>query len=218
MAIPFEELNKINPSHIIELFELELTVGKHIATGNPQGLPTIYRFHAGANLNSFGEVVFQENSYQRVAVETQGFEKNSTGSLSRPTITFSNLGGIVRNPSTGIARTMSDFLANVNKVTPHNDLLGAKLTRKMPLASALDDGNFITGSNPSASNPFNPNVDTSNGTDDRLRDEIFVIDRKAIENRRVVQFELTQAHDLENKLIPQRVVTRDIFPAVGTFA
>ena len=62
MAIPFAELTKINPSSIIELFELELTVGKHIATGNPQNLPTTYRFHAGANLNSFGEVVFQSNS------------------------------------------------------------------------------------------------------------------------------------------------------------
>ena len=77
MAIPFAELNKINPSHIIELFELELTVGKHIATGNPQGLPTVYRFHAGANLNNFGEVIFQSNSYQRVAVQTQGFEKKA---------------------------------------------------------------------------------------------------------------------------------------------
>ena len=59
MAIPFAELNKVNPSSIIELFEIELSVGKHIATGNPQSLPTIYRFHAGANLNSFGEIIFQ---------------------------------------------------------------------------------------------------------------------------------------------------------------
>ena len=205
MAIPFAELNKINPSSIIELFELELTVGKHIATGNPQGLPTIYRFHAGANLNSFGEVVFQENSYQRVAVQTQGFEKNSTGVISRPTITFSNLGGILQNPATGLVITMSDFLAIVNKVTPHNDLIGAKLTRKMPLASALDNDNF------SGTNPF------GTPSADRLRDEIFVIDRKAIESRQVVQFELTAAHDLENKLIPQRTVTRELFPAVGTF-
>ena len=206
MAIPFAELNKINPSHIIELFELELTVGKHIATGNPQGLPTTYRFHAGANVNSFGEVVFQSNSYQRVAVQTQGFEKKSTGVLTRPVITFSNLGGIVQNPSTGAVITMSDFLAIVNQVTPHNDLIDAKLTRKMPLASALDNANFSSGTNP---------FGTSSA--DRLRDEIFVIDRKAIENRQVVQFELTAAHDLENRLIPQRTVTRDLFPAAGTF-
>ena len=206
MAIPFTELNKINPSHIIELFELELTVGKHIATGNPQGLPTTYRFHAGANLNSFGEVIFQSNSYQRVAVQTQGFEKKSTGVLTRPVITFSNLGGIVQNPSTGLVITMTDFLAIVNEVTPHNDLIDAKLTRKMPLASALDNANFSSGTNPFGT----PSAD-------RLRDEIYVIDRKAIENRQVVQFELTAAHDLENRLIPQRTVTRDLFPAAGTF-
>jgi len=206
MAIPFVELNKINPSSIIELFELELTVGTHIAAGNPQSLPTVYRFHAGANLNNFGEVIFQSNSYQRVAVQIEGFEKKSTGTISRPTITFSNLGGIVQNSSTGLVITMSDFLNSVNQVTPHNDLIGAKLTRKMPLASALDNSNFSSGSNPFGT-----------PSSDRLRDEIFVIDRKAVENRQVVQFELTAAHDLENRLIPQRVVTRDLFPAVGTF-
>ena len=206
MAIPFVELNKINPSSIIELFELELTVGTHIAAGNPQNLPTVYRFHAGANLNNFGEVIFQSNSYQRVAVEVQGFEKKSTGTISRPTITFSNLGGIVQNPSTGLVITMSDFLNSVNLVTPHNDLIDAKLTRKMPLASALDNSNFSSGSNPFGT-----------PSSDRLRDEIYVIDRKAVENRQVVQFELTAAHDLENRSIPQRVVTRDLFPAVGTF-
>lgn len=206
MAIPFAELNKINPSSIIELFELELTVGKHIPNPNTQNLPTVYRFHAGANLNNFGEVIFQSNSYQRVAVQTQGFERNSTGVISRPTITFSNLGGIVQNPATGLVITMSDFLQSVNQVTPHNDLIDAKFTRKMPLASALDNANFSSGTNPFGT----PSAD-------RLRDEIFVIDRKAVENRQVVQFELTAAHDLENRLVPQRVVTRELFPAVGTF-
>ena len=206
MAIPFVELNKINPSSIIELFELELTVGTHIAAGNPQNLPTVYRFHAGANLNNFGEVIFQSNSYQRVAVQIEGFEKKSTGTISRPTITFSNLGGFVQNPTSGTVSTMSDFLNSVNQVTPHNDLIGAKLTRKMPLASALDNSNFSSGSNPFGT-----------PSSDRLRDEIFVIDRKAVENRQVVQFELTAANDLENREIPQRVVTRDLFPAVGTF-
>tara|TARA_R100000353_G_scaffold47813_2_gene38037 strand:+ start:1313 stop:1936 length:624 start_codon:yes stop_codon:yes gene_type:complete len=206
MAIPFAELNKINPSSVIELFELELEVGKHIATGNPQNLPTIYRFHAGANLNNFGEVVFQSNSYQRVAVKIEGFERKSSGVLPRPTITFSNLGGINRDPSTNNVITMSDFLATVNTVTPHNDLIDAKVTRKMPLASALDNANFASGSNPFGT----PSTD-------RLRDEIFVIDRKSAENRQFIQFELTAAHDLENRLVPQRVVTRDLFPAVGTF-
>ena len=206
MAIPFAELSKINPSSLIELFELDLTVGKHIATGNPQNLPTTYRFHAGANLNSFGEVIFQSNAYQRIAVKIEGFERKSTGVLPRPTITFSNLGGINQNPATDQVITMSDFLQIVNKVTPNNDLIDAKITRKLPLASALDNSNFASGTNPFGT-----------PSSDRLRDEIFVIDRKAVENRQIVQFELTAAHDLENRLVPQRVVTRDLFPAVGTF-
>jgi len=206
MTIPFSELNKVNPSSVIELFELELTVGTHIATGNPQNLPTVYRFHAGANLNNFGEVIYQSNAYQRVAVKVSGFERNSRGVVPRPLITFSNVGGIVQNPATGLIITMSDFLNNVNLVTPHNDLVNAKLTRKMPLASALDNANFASGSNPFGT-----------PSSDRLRDEIFVIDRKATENRRVIEFELTAAHDLQNRQIPQRVVTRDLFPAVGTF-
>ena len=211
MAIPFAELNKINPSSIIELFELELTVGTHITTGNPLGLPTVYRFHAGANLNNFGEIVYKQNSYQRVPVKAEGFEKTGSGVIPRPTLVFSNLGGIVQDTDTQQIITMSDFLIGVNQVTPNNDLIDAKFTRKLPLASSLDDQNFISGTN-----PFNT-ADTSEGLDDRLRDEIFTIDRKAIENRQIIQFELAAAHDLENKLIPQRVVTRDIFPAVGRF-
>ena len=211
MAIPFTELNKINPSSVIELFELELTVGTHIAAGNPQNLPIVYRFHAGANLNNFGEIKYRNNSYQRVAVKVTGFEKNSRGVIPRPLLTFSNVGGIVQNPATGLIITMSDFLNNVNLVTPHNDLVNAKLTRKMPLASALDNDNFAPIGNNAPVNPF------GTPSSDRLRDEIFIIDRKSIENRQIVEFELTAAHDLQNRQIPQRVVTRDLFPAVGTF-
>ena len=97
MAIPFAELNKINPSSVIELYELELTVGLHIPTGNPNNLDTVFRFHAGANLNNFGQIIFNGNSYQRVAVKAEGFEDTSTGTIPRPTITFSNLGGITKD-------------------------------------------------------------------------------------------------------------------------
>ena len=209
MAIPFAELNKINPSSIIELFELELTVGLHIPAGNPNNLDTVFRFHAGANLNNFGQIKLNGNSYQRVAVKIEGFEDTSTGTIPRPTMTFSNLGGITKDTT---VMTMSDFLNIVNQVTAGNDLLNAKVTRILPLASALDDDNFITGSN-----PFNPNVDTSNGTTDKLIDRVYYIDRKAVENREIVQFELVSILDMQNKRIPVRIVTRDLFPAAGLF-
>ena len=203
MAIPFVELNKINPSSVIELFELELTVGLHIPTGNPNNLDTVFRFHAGANLNNFGQIIFNGNSYQRVPVKIEGFEDTSKGTIPRPTLTFSNLGGITKDTT---VMTMSDFLNVVNTVTPQNDLLNAKVTRLLPLASALDNANFATGTNPFGT----PSTD-------RLQDRIYYIDRKAVENRETVQFELVSVLDLQNKKIPARIVTRDLFPAAGTF-
>ena len=202
MAIPFSELNKINPSSIIELFELELIVGLHIPAGNPNNLDTVFRFHAGANLNNFGQIKFNNNLYQRVAVQIEGFQDTSTGTIPRPTLTFSNLGGITKD---GTVMTMSDFLAIVNLTTPGNDLLDAKVTRLMPLASALDNDNFV------GDNPF------GTPSTDRLQDRIYYIDRKAIENRQVVQFELVSVLDMQNKRIPARIVTRDLFPTAGTF-
>lgn len=202
MAIPFSELNKINPSSIIELFELELTVGLHIPAGNPNNLDTVFRFHAGANLNNFGQIKFNNNDYQRVAVQAEGFQDTSTGAIPRPTLTFSNLGGITKD---GTVMTMSDFLAIVNLTTPGNDLLDAKVTRLMPLASALDNDNFV------GDNPF------GTPSTDRLQDRIYYIDRKSVENRQVVQFELVSFLDMQNKRIPARIVTRDLFPTAGTF-
>ena len=202
MAIPFSELNKINPSSIIELFELELTVGLHIPAGNPNNLDTVFRFHAGANLNNFGPIRFNGNDYQRVAVQIEGFEDTGKGTIPRPTLTFSNLGGITKD---GTVMTMSDFLAIVNSTTPGNDLLDAKVTRLMPLASALDNDNFV------GDNPF------GTPSTDRLQDRIYYIDRKAAETRQVVQFELVSVLDMQNKRIPARIVTREVFPAAGTF-
>ena len=202
MAIPFAELNKINPSSVIELYELELTVGLHIPTDNPNNLDTVFRFHAGANLNNFGQIIFNGNSYQRVAVKVEGFEDTSKGTIPRPTLTFSNLGGITKDTT---VMTMSDFLNVVNSVTAGNDLLNAKVTRLLPLASALDNANFV------GDNPF------GTPSTDRLQDKVYYIDRKAVENRQIVQFELVSVLDMQNKKIPARIVTRDLFPAVGRF-
>ena len=54
------DLQKINPSAIIELFELELDASLH---GN-QSIMT-YRFHAGSNLDLNSKIIWQGNSYLR---------------------------------------------------------------------------------------------------------------------------------------------------------
>ena len=203
MAIPVSELQKLNPSARIELFVLELVEGLHYATGNPSNVPTVYRFHAGSNMNSNAEIIWQGNTYQRVPINFDGAEFTGRGQVPRPTLTIANLGGITRS---GSVITLTDFLLIVNLTTPHNDLMDAKLTRITTLASELDAANFSSGSNPFGTPSSN-----------ELPQEIFFIDRKVLESRDVVQFELVGALDQQNVKLPRRQVTRDEFKGVGTF-
>ena len=43
------------------------------------------------------------------------------------------------------------------------------------------------------------------------------MDRKATENREIVEFELSAVSDLAGVRLPKRQCTRALFPAIGTF-
>ena len=189
MTIPVSELQKINPSSLIELFTITLDNTLHGAT-------TVYRFHSGVNMNSNGEIVWDGDSYQRFPVKAEGFEFKGEGSIPRPKLTVSNALG-----------TITAIMALVNQTTAGNDLNGAKFTRIRTLARYLDAANFTGGTNPFG----------TPDTTQELPQEIYFIDRKVVENREVVQFELASELDLINLQLPKRVVTRDLFPGVGTF-
>ena len=189
MAIPVSELQKINPSSLIELFTVTLDSSLHGAT-------TVYRFHAGSNMNSSGELIWDGNSYQRFPVKAEGFEFTGKGQIPRPKFTVSNALG-----------TITALMALVNQTTSGNDLTCAKFTRIRTLARYIDAANFTGGTNPFGT------PDTSS----KLPDEIYFIDRKLSENRDFVEFELVSELDLLNLRLPRRQVTRDLFPGVGSF-
>ena len=203
MAIPVSELQKLNPSSRIELFVLELVEGLHYASGNPSSVPTTFRFHAGSSMNSNAEIVWQGNSYQRVPITFEGAEFSGRGQIPRPTLTIANLGGITRG---GSVIRVTDLLITVNLVTPHNDLLDAKVTKRTITADALDASNFAGNTNPFGTPSSN-----------ELPQEIYFIDRKIQESRDIVSFELVNKLDMENKRVPARQVTRKDFEGVGTF-
>ena len=124
MAIPTSELQKINPSAVIELFELQLIASIH-------GSNQLYRFHSGSNQNNNGEIVWQGNSYARLPIEAEGFEFTGKGQIPRPTLTVIN-----------VLSTLTTLIATVNAFTPANDLNGAKLTRIRTTADNIDAVNF----------------------------------------------------------------------------
>ena len=184
----FSEIQKINPSAIIELFTLQLDNSLHGAT-------TIYRCHSGSNLNANGEIVWAGNSYQRFPIEAEGFAYKK-GQLPRPKLVISNALG-----------TMSAILLTVNQTTTGNDLTGATFTRITTMARFIDAVNF-----PGNTNPFGTPDPTA-----EFKREIFLIDRKSTENRTVVEFELAAVTDMAGVRAPKRQCTRSIFPSIGTF-
>ncbi len=181
------ELQNVNPSAVIELFELELKQALH-------GSSQTYYFHNGSNLNFNREIIWNGNSYQRFPVQVEGFEYKG-GQLPRPTLTVSNATGF-----------MSALLIDVNETTAGNDLIGAVFTRRRTNVKFLSNDNFV-GDNPS--NAVDESVEDAK--------QIFTVARKSTENREIVQFELAAALDMANVRCPNRICTRKDFPSIGTF-
>jgi hypothetical protein len=118
MTVPVSELQKIAPSAIIELFELQLITAIH-------GANTIYRFHAGTNATTAnGNVVWAGNTYQAFPIEADGFEYSGNGQLPRPKIRVSNI------------------LGTITAIILATPLEGAKVTRIRTMARYLDAVNF----------------------------------------------------------------------------
>ena len=176
-VIMFEELLKSSPFAIIELFELHLNQEIH-------GSETIFRFYNGVVVQTqTGEIIYNGNTYLAIPVEAEGFEYTAgqTG-FPRPTLRVGNLFSVV-----------SALMLNVNETTFGNDLTGAKVVRIRTLSRFLDGVNFDNDTNP---------YGTPSG--EQMPQEIYFVNRKIVENRDVVEFELAAKLDLENIKAPKR--------------
>lgn len=116
------EIQKLEPSAIVELFEMD-------ATGFGGDL---LRFHAGTN-GLRQNLVWQGETFTAFPIESSGFDLSGNGQLPRPKLRVANVTGAIT------------FLA-----LEYDDLLGAKITRRRTLAKYLDAVNFPGGVNPSA--------------------------------------------------------------------
>lgn len=142
------------------------------------GISETYRFHGGTNLNSNGELVWAGNSYLRFPIEADEFEYSGNGQLPRPKLRASNILGTI----TAILLSLPDGLE------------GAKVTRIRTLARYIDGANF-----PGGTNPFGAPDPTA-----EFPREIYYIDRKVVETRDVVEFELAASFDLAGVRAPKR--------------
>ena len=206
MATPVSELQKINPSNIVELFQLQLDTTIH-------GANTTYYFHNGVSENNNGNLIFDNIEYTRMPIEANGFEFNGK-QLPRPKLAISNILG-----------TFTTLL-----LTLPQGLEGAKVTRIRTLERYIDHINFDIGDilleDESELLQENDSLvsqelsDNPHGTPDptaTFPNEIYFIDRKTMETRDIVQFELAASFDLHGVKLPKRQVLPEDFPGVGSF-
>lgn len=141
------------------------------------GTNDLFRFHAGTSLNSNGSVYWDSNEYIPFPIEADGFEYSGNGQLPRPKIRVSNILSTI----TALLLTLPDGLE------------GATVTRIRTLARYIDAVNF-----PGGVSPYSPDPTAE------FPQEIYYVDRKTIENRDVVEFELAAAFDLASVSAPKR--------------
>ena len=177
------EIQKLAPSAIIELFVLDCT-----AFGG-----SLLRFHAGTNQLS-GNIVWQGNTYTAFPIQASGFDYSGNGQLPRPKLAVANVAGTI-----------------TALVLSYDDLLGAKLTRKRTLAKFLDDANFNAQSldlNFTAQD-YRVRSSTADPTAE-FSDEIYYVDRKTVETKDFVEFELAAAFDVAGVQLPRRQIIQNV--------
>lgn len=117
------EIQSLEPSAVIELFELDLS---------QHGVASQF-FHAGTN-NLNTDVIWQGQPYMALPIEAEGFEvAASNKTLPRPKFRLANVQGL--------------FSA---EVAQFDDLIGGKIIRRRTFAKFLDAANFKDGLNPTA--------------------------------------------------------------------
>lgn len=131
-------------------------------------------FHPGHN-EMLSSLTWNGQAYVAFPIKAEGFEASGNGKMPRPKVTVANVTGL-------ISAALRDF----------DDLIGCKVTRRRTLARYLDAVNFPGGVNPSAdpTQEFPP--------------EVWFIDRKSMETKMAVEFELAASWDVQGVLLPRR--------------
>jgi len=135
-----------------------------------------YYFHAGEN-GYTNEIQFQGQSYYYIPIKAEGFDFTDS-KLARPTLTADN--------------TDSFFSL---KTRFFKDFIGYTFKRTRTFVKFLSDDNF-----PNNINPFGTPTEVS------FPEEKYIINKKTVENKNVIQFELVSPLEKEAAFIPNRKI------------
>lgn len=206
-----KELLKMQPDSMLEFFEINFSniqsdfsmLEKRYNVNFGTDIEPVYRFTS--NINNTNPIYWQGRPYQPLPCDMDGLEAPSDGRLPRPTLRIANPSGL-----------LSAIVAS------NYDFHGCKVTRKRTFAKFLDDVNFLQ--NPTlytdvdgverssdrnktsgGLNPFSGKADENA----HLPEEVYYIHRKVVENKEVLEFELTSVLEIHDAIFPGRTLMSD---------
>jgi lambda family phage minor tail protein L len=194
------ELSSLTPSSPLQFYEIDLSEVSPITinfdyNGQQPMNRGILRIYNDYNLfkitsDSYGRIKWQNNFYYPFPIFSEGFEYTSAGTLPTPKVSISNLSPDYSNNS---------FYNYIRmQMQSLGDIVGAKFTRIKTFLKYLDGSNFSQG--------YNPYMTNSGIYEMELPRDIYYIDRKTIENKSIVEYQLNTILDLENLVLPGRTI------------
>ena len=141
-------------------------------------------FHGSKNFNR--DLVFQGRNYLYIPCEMSNLQYDSEGKQNRPTFSISNV---------------NNFITNIIK--DRSDLLGKEFYRKKLLAKDLDAVNFGGQSK---------NTLGVSSFTEFISSDKFIINKKNLENKERVEFELSNILDIDGLTCPSRKIYNNSCP------
>jgi phage-related protein len=198
-----EELLRLAPTAIIDLFEIQLTQAVN-------GVNDTLRYHPGKN-GLTEDIKFgvypaghaqagNQIEYPAVPVEVDGFEFSSKGTLPRPTLRVAN----VNNAITSLILLYNPLAAEVKRIRTFAKFINTTNFDTNPAftrESDVEDFLITQGGDTLIEQTFNDTADP-----DAKIVETWYIDRISSENPQFVEFELSPKLDLTNLALPRRTI------------
>jgi len=213
-----KEFFSLEPSSIISLFEIDLTeLGFE---SNSQFIVNLRNFQISLpeiekgnfnyriirlhnNLKLIRNVIFWKgNAYLPAPLATEGFELASRGVFPKPKIQIS------------FSDEMLDIFSLFKGTVNFGDLIGAKFTRIRTFAKFLDRSNFYQedGISPLSKDKLQIPDGFDPDPNCEFPRDIYYFDRKSLENKNSIQFELSSSIDLDRVKLPKRRVLSYVCP------
>lgn len=195
-----KEIFSLTPSTLLTLWEIDASVVMDESGLKDLNYDYIFRFHNSVKLLNTS-IYWRYQVYYPLPIQAQGFEYTAKGSPQTPKLTLA----INEDLSPGDPRSIALSLLKA-RLRELDDLAGVKVTRRRVFAKYIDGYNFqsaapselaesgwaITSFSPDPNMQFDP--------------DIYYIDRKSLENKSIIEFELGSTLDVEGVKLPGRIV------------